>query len=124
MAMISLTDLALCVVVLTIGSYIHLEMWLISLAFALLLLVAFVMIDLYRKKRGELIHKGQYVNLKDVFNGLPYTVIPFLLSMFIAVLALDRHAITHMFSDRLFSITDSSISVGLLFGFASALSSN
>jgi len=59
-----------------------------------------------------------------VFKGLPFSLIPFLLSMFVAVLALEKYGITDSFSRALFSVTDSSLDAVLLFGFTSALCSN
>jgi len=124
MAIISLIDLALCVAVLTIGSYINVEMWFVSLVFALVLLFVAILVRLYRLGKKENGQSENYVKIKDVFAGLPYAVVPFLLSMFIAILTLEKQGVTEIFSRVLFSLADGKTSSGLIFGFTSALSSN
>lgn len=125
MAILSLADLALCVIALTFCSYIDMEMWIVSLLFVALLLIAALMAGVYRRQKQEKESGVQnYVRIKDVFKGLPYSVIPFLLSMFIAVLTLKKHGITDDFSNVLFSVADSTLGTGILFGFASVLCSN
>lgn len=95
-------------------------------AFAVLLLIAASLVQVYRKNRKvEASEDGQqYVRIMDVFNGLPFSLIPFLLSMFIAVLTLDKYGITNAFSYKLFSFIHNALDAGLLFGFVSALCSN
>jgi len=127
MALISLTNLALCMIALTLGSYMDIQMWLVSLSFAVLLLIAALLVQVYRKYRGIKTAESDeqhFVSIKNVFKGLPFSLIPFLLSMFVAVLALEKYGITDSFSRALFSVTDSSLDAVLLFGFTSALCSN
>jgi arsenical pump membrane protein len=157
MAAISLGVLALCVVTLTFGSYVDVEMWIVSLFFAVLLLVVTFLVNGHRKYNHNHIRvhnhahnhnynrnyihnldhsqngmEGMeawadtqyYVSIRDVFGSLPFALVPFLLSMFIAVLTLDKYGITDAFSRMLFPVTNSPLDAGLLFGFASALCSN
>ena len=125
LALISLIDLALCVTALTLGSYLNIQMWVVSLIFALLLLAAALILKVLRKQKNHMApDTRQYVRVRDMFRGLPYSVIPFLLSTFIAVLTLEKLGVTHIFSDALFSVTESIWGTGFLFGLASALCSN
>jgi len=124
-AIISLADLALCMITLTLGSYVDIEMWIVSLLFAVLLLIVALLVQVYRKYyRIKASDEQHFVSIKDVFKGLPFSLIPFLLSMFVAVLALEKYGITNTFSRVLFSFTDSDLDAALLFGFTSALCSN
>ena len=124
-AALSLVTLGLCVLTLTVGSYIDLEMWLISLVFALLLLIGAWLVNLHRSTDQAKTADTEYqVDITDVFKGLPYSLVPFLFSMFIAVLTLKKHGITDALSRLMFSAANHPWDVGLLFGFASALSSN
>lgn len=79
---IGLAHLSLCVLLLTVSSYIGIEMWLITLGFAVSLMFLAV---LYRLVAG---HGGYTV--KGSIKRLPYEIIPFVLSMFVLVLALDE----------------------------------
>lgn len=89
---ISLILLSVCIILLAISNYINLEMYLVSLVCALALLLFLV---------GNLIiHKDKTI----IINGLkriPYSLFPFVISMFFIVLALDNQGITNNLKDLL-----------------------
>ena len=90
---IGLFHLGTCTVMLVISAYIKMEMWLITLAFACSL---FMFDFLYR----QLSHtKGN--ELKSCLKRAPWEMIPFILSMFVIVLTLDKYQITALLSGLL-----------------------
>lgn len=83
---ISLTHLAICVVTLAVSQYIGIEMWLISLGIALSNVVCVLIALLVRKKKCDVLTHG--------LSGMPFEIIPFIIGMFIIVLALERSGVT------------------------------
>jgi len=83
---IGLLHLGICTLLLAVGSYIGLDMWLISLIFALSLFVCFSVLSLVRKRKPT--------QLLCTLKRLPYQLIPFVLSMFTVVLSLDYYGLT------------------------------
>ena len=83
---IGLTHLIVCLIFLIISSYIGVEMWIISAICAGSLLVSATVLCLITKKNWNYI----YESLKK----LPYQLIPFFLSMFVIVVALNYQAIS------------------------------
>ena len=82
---VGLSILGTCLVFLIISSYINLEMWLISLICASTLLVFMLIYSCFRKDNLEhVIHTSK---------RLPYQLIPFFLSMFVIVVALNEQGI-------------------------------
>lgn len=81
-----LAHLGVCTLLLAVGSYIGLDMWLISLICALSLSVGYLLLSLVRKKAP--------VKLFSTVKRLPYELIPFMLSMFTVVLSLDYYGLT------------------------------
>ena len=108
---VGLTILISVLVLLIISNYIHLEMYLISLlgAFALLLISLFI----------RLFTKKNWNYLKDSLARLPYQLIPFILSMFVIVVALSYQGI----SDYISSFLNKGPSIWI-YGFSSFLSAN
>ncbi|MCI7632746.1 MAG: hypothetical protein MSS80_01715, partial [Mollicutes bacterium] len=88
-----LTILISVLVLLIISNYIHLEMYLISLIGALALLLISLFIRLFTKKNWNY--------LKDSLVRLPYQLIPFILSMFVIVVALSYQGISEHISSFL-----------------------
>ena len=78
--------LIVCIILLSISSYIHLEMSYITLICMLLCLISSLVMCL--------IKKAHYKYLYRALKRLPYEVVPFLLSMFILVLGLQNIGIT------------------------------
>lgn len=83
---IGVSILFICLVFLVISSYINIEMWLISLSCATILLLVALIIRLISHKHWEY--------LSCSFKRLPYPLIPFFLSMFVIVVALNYQGIS------------------------------
>lgn len=90
---IGLLHLGICTILLAVGSYVELEMWLISLVFALSLFVCFSVLSLIRRKKPS--------KLLSTVKRLPYELIPFVLSMFTVVLSLEHHGLTGKLAELL-----------------------
>lgn len=91
LVIIGLLHLVLCTVLLILSSYIGLEMWYITLGFAVSL---FLCVTIYKKKKGV----KERVLLHTIMRA-PWELIPFVLSMFLLVLTLDRYQVTTIISD-------------------------
>lgn len=83
---IGLIHLGICLLFLVISNYINIEMYLISAICALSLLLFIVIFSLFKKC------KWSY--LGDTLKKLPYPLIPFFLSMFIVVVAINYQGIS------------------------------
>ena len=90
---IGLVHLLTCLVCLIISSYINVEMWFISLICASSLLVSAVFMCLITKKNWHYITES--------LKKLPYPLIPFFLSMFVVVVALNYQGISDKLADLL-----------------------
>ena len=101
---IGLSHLSICLVFLVISSYINVEMWLISLICASSLLLAALVLFLITKKNGNYITNS--------LKKLPYPLIPFFLSMFVIVVALNQQGISEQIMNLL-SHTDPIWTYGL-----------
>ena len=108
---IGLTILISVLVLLIISNYIHLEMYLISLLGAGALLLISLFVRLFTKKNWNY--------LKDSLVRLPYQLIPFILSMFVIVVALSYQGI----SDHISSFLNKGPSIWI-YGISSFLSAN
>ncbi|MEG1509080.1 MAG: ArsB/NhaD family transporter [Clostridia bacterium] len=84
---IGLALLAICTILLTISSYIGLEMWLITLICFVALVVLVGITSLIQRKAPT--------QLFGALKRAPYELIPFVLSMFVVVLALNNSGITN-----------------------------
>ena len=103
--------LGLCTIFLIISSYINVEMWLISLGFLISLIIISVLIQTIKKKKPiEFINSVKHA---------PWELVPFVLSMFVLVLALEKYGITSTLAN-LFSRGDAS----LVYGTSSMLVAN
>ncbi len=85
--------LAACTVLLAVGSYLNLEMWLISL-FALLSLCAFNLVVCACRRRAPR-------ELGQCLLHAPYALVPFALSMFVMIVVLAQHGVTGVIADAL-----------------------
>ena len=90
---IGVAHLATCLVFLVISSYINIEMWFISMICALSLLVAALIMCLITKKNWNYITES--------LKKLPYQLIPFFLSMFVIVVALNYQGISEKIAEFL-----------------------
>ena len=85
--------LFICLVFLIISSYINLEMWLIALICAVILLIFMLIYSLFNKSNFDyLIETGK---------RLPYQLIPFFLSMFVIVVAINTQGISAKIAELL-----------------------
>ena len=76
--------LIVTIILLAISNYVNLEMWIICLIFALSLLIIFLAYALKSK---------DYTYIKSGLKRVPYNLIPFILSMFTIIMALDSYDI-------------------------------
>ena len=111
LVIIGLLHLVFCTILLILSSYIGLEMWYITSGFAVSL---FLCVTIYKKKKGV----KERVLLHTIMRA-PWELIPFVLSMFLLVLTLDRYQVTTIISD--FFGTDHLV---WKYGIASFLSAN
>ena len=81
---VSLAHLSLTTILLAISNYINLEMWLICLFFASSLIIFLIIYSI--------IKKNSYYIIGSV-RRIPFTLIPFILSMFTIIMALDSYNI-------------------------------
>ncbi len=108
---IGLTILITCTLLLAISSYINLEMWLVTLISFSLLIIITLVICAFRKTKP--------IILLNSIKRLPFELIPFILSMFVMIIALNDSGISKAIGE--FLGLDSSI---LKYGFASFFASN
>ena len=90
---IGISHLAVCLVFLVISSYLNIEMWLIAFICASSLLVSTIILCAIRKRDWN------YVT--ESLKKLPYPLIPFFLSMFVVVVALDFQGISDQLAEFL-----------------------
>lgn len=83
---IGVIHLGVCLTLLVISSYISLEMWLISAICAISLLTIIVIIRLVRRRGVR--------KLPHIIKRLPWQLIPFIISMFIIVVALNYQGVS------------------------------
>lgn len=86
MLIVGVSHLFVCLVFLILASYINIEMWLISLICAISLFLYTISIALIRRKDWFFVSKAA--------KRLPYALIPFFLSMFVIVVALNYQGIS------------------------------
>lgn len=94
---VGIVHLAICTILLAIGSYIHIEMWLVSIcAVASLFLISGVIAIVRRKKPAAML---------GCIRRAPYQLIPFVLSMFVLIVVLNEQGVTasigNLFGDSL-----------------------
>ena len=123
-AVLGLSVLLGCIIALAIAPYFNIQLWLISLGFALTLLIILIV----RESFAGLIRKNislEKFTFTKTLKRMPIGIIPFVLAMFVSVEALRVYGITgdigNFFRDI---IAQSSTSGVFLFGFSSAISAN
>ena len=82
---IGLVHLSLCILLVSLSGYIGLDMWLVSLCLAVSL---FACVLVYRRLRRE-----RPVILFRTLKRMPWEIVPFMLSMFILVTALEKRGV-------------------------------
>ena len=108
---VGIAHLAICTLMLAIGSYIGVEMWLVSVCAVGSLFIFSVVVSIIRKAKP--------VPLIGCIKRIPYELIPFLLSMFAMIVILGKAGVT----EKIASLLGSDFTV-LKYGVASFLSAN
>lgn len=93
MLWIGVAHLATCTVLLVVSSYIGLEMWFITMCFALSLIIISTLYQIISGKRSKI--------MRTCLKRLPWELIPFVLSMFVFVLTFDSWNLTGQIADAL-----------------------
>ena len=83
---IGLCHLGGCILLLSVSSFIHLPMWLITCLFFVSLIIFTMAISFFRRR-------GIFLIARCIIRA-PWDLAPFVLSMFILVLALDKYGVT------------------------------
>lgn len=112
---IGIAHLGVCTVLLAIGSYIGLEMWLVAVCAVGSLFVCVLIASLVRKKKPT--------ELLGCLKRAPYQLIPFVLSMFVLIIGLQQQGITAKLSE-FFSDTYPILKYGALSFLASNVINN
>ncbi|MDE7301676.1 MAG: hypothetical protein K2N47_05840, partial [Clostridia bacterium] len=94
---VGIVHLAICTVLLAIGSYINIEMWLVSICAVASLFIFSIIIAIVRRKKPAA--------LLGCIKRAPYQLIPFVLSMFVLIVVLNEQGVTaaigNLFGDSL-----------------------
>ena len=85
--------LGICILLMVISSYIALPMWIVALSCCTGLFISAGTVLLFRKKGLS--------KLTETFRHAPYEVVPFVISMFVLVLSLDKAGVTLKISEAL-----------------------
>ena len=112
MVIVGLVHLIGCLLLLVISEFIGVEMWFITLCFAVCLGICTLIYSAIKKEKPTI--------LKNTFLRTPWELLPFVLCMFIIVLALEKNGITSAISSAL-DVGDAN---ALTYGLTAALASN
>ncbi len=85
---VGIVHLAVCTVLLAVASYIDVEMWLISFIAVISLFIWSIVINLIRGNKP-------YVVKNCIFRA-PYELIPFVLSMFVMIIVIEKSGLTNI----------------------------
>ncbi len=91
LVVVMLVHLLGCMILLALSSYIHLQMWIVSLGFCLSALLFLMVYEAIAMKQHPVVF---FTSLKRT----PWSLIPFIISMFVFVLALNKDGITEQIS--------------------------
>ena len=115
LSIISIIHLIACTTLLAISNYINLQMWIVTLMFALSLSIVLIVYTVIFKDIKPITH---------VYKRLPYTLCFFVLSMYIIVLSLDYHGISSYIASYIDNISSSKIVTAIIYGVASTATDN
>lgn len=90
---VSLVHLILCLILLVISSYINLPMWIISLSCVISLLFILII--------SKIVQRRSLYSIYYTTKRLPFELIPFVISMFIIVIALNKYQVNSFISNLL-----------------------
>jgi len=114
-----------CIVALAVAPYLGVEMWIISLVFALALLFILILRDSSMALLRQRMRDKKRFMVGETLRKMPWTVVPFVLSLFITVEALHLYGVTGEIGLWFRSICgQSATAYGLVYGAVSALSAN
>ncbi|MCI6717064.1 MAG: ArsB/NhaD family transporter [Bacilli bacterium] len=109
---VGLIHLITCTILLILSSYLNFEMWYICLGFAVSITIYLFAYDLINHEKHEI----------KVYKKAPWSLVPFVLSMFIIVLALKEHSVLMHIADWFDSLSSSSIIKTYIYGISSYFS--
>ena len=87
---VSLAHLAVCLIFLVASGYVGIEMWLVSVICAGSLVISLLIVSLFTRRKSPLL---------GAVARLPYELIPFVLSMFVIIIALNEQNVTKLIGD-------------------------
>jgi arsenical pump membrane protein len=123
-AILGLLILGGCIVSLAIAPYFGVEMWIVALTFGLILLLVLLLRDSLVAITKEHIDKKHFT-IQPTLKKIPWTIIPFVLSLFITIEALRIYGITNEIGVFFKNLCGTSTTVTtFVFGISSALSAN
>ena len=123
-AVLGLIILAGCIIGLAIAPYFDVNMWIVSLSFAIGLIIILLIRDFYVRVFRKVIDK-KTLSVSKTAKKMPYGIIPFVLGMFITVEALRFYGVSEEIGMVLKNIAgDSVFSTSFIYGFTSAFSAN
>lgn len=109
---VGLIHLITCTIMLILSSYLNFEMWYICLGFAVSITIYLFAYDLINHEKHEI----------KVYKKAPWSLVPFVLSMFIIVLALKEHSVLMHIANWFDSLSPSSIVKTYIYGISSYFS--
>lgn len=109
---VGLIHLITCTIMLILSSYLNFEMWYICLGFAVSITIYLFAYDLINHEKHEI----------KVYKKAPWSLVPFVLSMFIIVLALKEHSVLMHIANWFDSLSPSSIVKTYIYGTSSYFS--
>lgn len=109
---VGLIHLITCTIMLILSSYLNFEMWYICLGFAISITIYLFAYDLINHEKHEI----------KVYKKAPWSLVPFVLSMFIIVLALKEHGVLMHIANWFDSLSSSNIVKTYIYGVSSYFS--
>lgn len=101
---VGLFNLITCTVILAVSSYINIEMWIVTLIFAISLIISSLIYALVKREKP--------VELINTLKRAPWNLIPFLLSMFTIVFAVTKCGALNVLI-KVFENTNSNFAYGI-----------
>ncbi len=124
-ALFGLCLLGTCIAALAIAPCWRLEMWTVALVFGLALLVLLAALDVTVATRRRIVLQERRYLLPPTLRRMPWSVVPFLLSLFVTVEALRLYGVTAAIGEALAALSGGSGAATVaLFGTLSALAAN
>jgi arsenical pump membrane protein len=123
-AILGLIILAGCIIGLSIAPYFNVNIWVVSLSFAVGLIIILLIRDFYVRVFRKIIDK-KTLSVSKTAKKMPFGIIPFVLGMFITVEALRIYGISEELGLALKNFVGESVfSTSFIYGFTSAFSAN